>query len=276
MTFTGDSRSSRTPEQILASRKWRYLNSWWVMPPILSLGFLGWLGFLVAAIRTGKKYYWIFTGVYALALAVGITLITIDSEGVAGDLAILPILGCWLVPTIHAAAINRRYLTALAAASAAKSVWYAAPAYAPEASKTPVEAPFLGIDRNDFYSPNARGPAPQDPTNENSSSAGVPTGQGQALRPTSSIVRLNANTLTVEGLASLPGVSPALAHRIVAVRDARGGYRDIDDLTAAANLQPHELLRIRNHLTFDADAEIVEPRHSNPAQHGGTGRILDL
>ena len=46
-------------------------------------------------------------------------------------------------------------------------------------------------------------------------------------------------------------MSPALAQRIVTVRDARGGYRDIDDLASAANLQPHELIRLRNHLTFE-------------------------
>jgi DNA uptake protein ComE-like DNA-binding protein len=285
MTYTSDDPLPRTANQLLANKGWRRLNSWWILPPVLSFGFLGWLGFFVAAIRTGKKIYWIFTGVYALFLAVGITLIELDPNGLIGSLGVIPILGCWLAPTVHAAAVNRQYLTALASAKAAKGVWYAAPSHVPEASETLVEAPVLGVDETDFYSPDFRN-QPQDPATQvpatihasqpfqrhrdGASPTGSASGSG------GSFARIHANTATIDGLTGLPGVSPSLANRILVIRDARGGYRDIDDLASAANLQPHELIRIRNHLTFDEEAKLDEPRDNNSAQHPRAGRILDL
>ena len=63
MTYnSGSNARFRTPEETLANRQWRLLNSWWILPPVLSCGFLCWLGFLVAAIRTGKGKYWVFCG----------------------------------------------------------------------------------------------------------------------------------------------------------------------------------------------------------------------
>jgi hypothetical protein len=42
----------------------------------------------------------------------------------------------------------------------------------------------------------------------------------------------------------------ALADRIVAARQIKGGFRDLDDLVATAGLQPHELIKIRGKVIF--------------------------
>lgn len=100
-----------TAQARLANKRWRILNSWWILPPILSFGILGWLGFLTAAIRTRKRVYWIFTAIYA---ALTVILFALPSDGVwlyiSGSLLVV----AWIVPTVHAATLNRRYLRELA------------------------------------------------------------------------------------------------------------------------------------------------------------------
>ena len=290
MTYTSANPGPLTPQQKLADKKWRYINSWWIFPSLPSLGFLGWLGFMVAAIRTGQRKYWVFTGVYAALLGVAITMLSINPDGPMSDLAAIPRFGAWLGPTIHAAILNREYLTTLAA----KGEWYRAPVAQPNHSSETAPAPFLGVTQSDYYAPDTHTStppqtptyqAPMEPTpspeplpSQSSSSTGATATRRHSPNPTTAPGRLHANTATVDNLTGLPGVGPALAQRIVAVRDARGGYRDINDLAAAADLQPHELIRLRSHLTFDENTRTGQPQDGtrNPSQPGGTGRILDI
>jgi serine/threonine protein kinase len=110
----GSNPRVKTPEEKLASRRWRWLNSWWILPPILSLGFLSWLGFLVAGIRAGKPKYWIFCGIYATLFVLALVLVETSKGSLANDLSPIPIFAAWLGPTVHAAVVNREYLRALA------------------------------------------------------------------------------------------------------------------------------------------------------------------
>jgi len=280
MTNASTNPAPLTPGEKLASKRWRYTNSWWIFPPVLSFGFLGWLGFLVASIRTGKGMYWVFTAAYALAFALFITLIGLDPASVAYGLAFVPFVVSWLGPTIHAAIINRQYLTALAN----KGNWYeAAPTY-PGTGTLQQPPAFLGVSHDAYYAPTnppiasdqpAHAGLPQHPRPEAPQSAAPASAtyaqpiQVQAPHP------VDVQSATVEALAQLPGVGPSLAQRIVAIRDARGGYRNIDDLASAANLQPHELVRLRDQLTFNQD-DSSQAHRDNPTQHGGSGRILDI
>lgn len=106
----GSSARSRTPGDKLASRRWRWLNSWWILPPVLSLGFLSWLGFLVAAIRTGKAKYWIFFGIYASLTVLEVAMVEASKGSLVNTLSPIPIFAAWLAPTVHAAVVNRQYL----------------------------------------------------------------------------------------------------------------------------------------------------------------------
>lgn len=109
------SACSTTPQEKLASRRWRLLNSWWVLPPVLSFGVLGWLGFFVSAIRTGQTKYWMFSGLYAtLFLIFAVTVNTAPKDSLVSDLAAIPFCLAWLGPTVHAAIVNREYLRTLA------------------------------------------------------------------------------------------------------------------------------------------------------------------
>ncbi|MCV7260882.1 serine/threonine protein kinase [Mycobacterium shimoidei] len=110
----GTSARPTSPEDKLASRRWRLLNSWWILPPVLSLGFLSWLGFLVAAIRTGKRKYWIFSVIYSGMLVLAIAMVETSKGSLANTLSPIPIFAAWLWPTVHAAIVNREYLRTLA------------------------------------------------------------------------------------------------------------------------------------------------------------------
>jgi hypothetical protein len=83
---------------------------------------------------------------------------------------------------------------------------------------------------------------------------------------------VEANTASQRTLSRLPGVTPALARRWVDERGRRGGFRDIDDLAAALELQPHEIVRLRPRLSFAAPGS--GPKRRRPGR--GRGRVLDV
>ena len=112
-TYNSASRARpMAPEEKLASRQWRLLNSWWILPPVLSLGFLSWLGFLVAAIRTGRPKYWIFFGIYAILIVLAVAMVETSKGSLANDLSPIPIFAAWLGPTVHAAIVRLAFTCA--------------------------------------------------------------------------------------------------------------------------------------------------------------------
>jgi competence ComEA-like helix-hairpin-helix protein len=62
--------------------------------------------------------------------------------------------------------------------------------------------------------------------------------------------RLDVNRVDAVELARLPGVGPALADRIVALRDERGWIQGADGLLDVAGIGPATLERLRGHLEF--------------------------
>lgn len=105
-----ESRSVDLP----GTRSWRLLNSWWVLVPLLSLGYFGWLGFVIAAVRTRHRAYWFFAVGYAACLAIWFWSGTRPADSLPGRLVIVPFLASWIAPTVHALVGNRAYLRRLA------------------------------------------------------------------------------------------------------------------------------------------------------------------
>lgn len=258
MTYSSSSPPPMpAPEAKLADSKWRYVNSWWVLLPPLSFGFLSWLAFLIPAVRSGKWTFYLFSALYAGLLIASTVLNSVDREGVGGNLAVIILLvGCWLGATIHAVVVNRSFLRALAS----RQVWYDAPgaqqAFQPQVA--PVAPPVLGVSQSDYYAPTAPPPG----------WSATPTTPPPSTPP-SPDERVDVNAVSTETLTAIPGVSVELAQRIIGSREARGGFRDLDALVAAAQLQPHELVRLRDRLVFG-------PSPASGNQQSGTGRILDI
>ncbi|MGQ0623324.1 MAG: helix-hairpin-helix domain-containing protein [Sporichthyaceae bacterium] len=83
------------------------------------------------------------------------------------------------------------------------------------------------------------------------------------------VALVQANTAAAEDLAALRGVDADLAGRWIAVRDRRGGFADLDDLAAALELMPHQIVRLRPLLSFSDQGA--------PTRRRATGgrRVLD-
>lgn len=287
MTYTSGSspKPSATPEAKLANRNWRWLNSWWIFAPIIGCGFFGFIGFLVAAIRTGKRHYWIATATYAVLGALSMALIIIAGEDessptyVLGNIAVIPFLIAGIGPIIHAAIMNRDYLTTIAY----KGAWYAQP----QGPRTPQDQPtsFLGVSNSEYFAPGQPNtaptgsePTPAPPPYGTTSHHQAPPPPGTAQQPTPTpppapatpTAAVDINRATASDLVAGLNIDHEVAYQVIAARDARGGFQNLDDIAAATSLQPHQLVRFRNNVTFGATQE---NRHNPPS--GPAGRILD-
>lgn len=68
------------------------------------------------------------------------------------------------------------------------------------------------------------------------------TASGSAQRGSTPV---NINTATAEELQSLPRIGPAMAQRIIAWREAHGGFRSVDELDAVPGIGPSMLENLR-------------------------------
>jgi competence protein ComEA len=60
---------------------------------------------------------------------------------------------------------------------------------------------------------------------------------------------INLNTASAEQLDELDGVGPATARKILAWRQAHGGFRTVDDLAQVPGIGPKRLAALRPHVT---------------------------
>ena len=65
------------------------------------------------------------------------------------------------------------------------------------------------------------------------------------------VLVLHLNSATVEQLERLPGVGPALAKRIVAFRDKKGGFKRIEELLAVPGVSEKKWKAIREYLVLN-------------------------
>lgn len=260
MTFTSGSPHA-TPEAKLASARWRRANSWWVFIAPVTCGCLGFLGFLVAAIRTGKRKYWISTAFYAALSAVFVTVVTaMPEDSLMYDLSAIPLFASMILPAVHAAIWNKDYLTTIAY----KSAWhaqYAAPPQSLPAQQT--TQGFLGVSNAGYYAPGTVPPPPAPASVPPPAQQSIPT---PTERPSAMV---NINTASATELVAALGIDQKLADHVIRARHTRGGFRDLDDLAVGAGLQPHHLIRFRHRVTFS-----MPPQGHDPNTQ--TGRILDF
>ena len=78
---------------------------------------------------------------------------------------------------------------------------------------------------------------------------------------------VDVNTAPSAALLDLPALDRVTVERIVAAREERGGFHDLNDLTSAAALQPHQLVALQGRVSFS--------RFKRPGTQVH-GRILDL
>jgi len=76
-----------------------------------------------------------------------------------------------------------------------------------------------------------------------------PPAAGQTPPACTAATPLDLNSVTAEQLDTLPGIGPALAARIVAYRDERGPFAQVEQLSSVKGIGGRTLEKIRPCLT---------------------------
>lgn len=277
---------------------WRIVNSWWVLLPLLSVGLLTWVGFLVAAALTKRWHLWVATAIYSVMVA--IELATSSSSQSSWQSTVFDIcLGITMIGgTVHAALLNGDYLRRLDQRRQARQQQVlhhqyqqfhqpygygpqyhgqampagyppmqppAAPAPGtgqPPYGQVPTPMPTPGWLSSDTYYAPGQAPIPKPPHQAGSANPFEPPTDGRASG------QVDVNQCTAPQLIAT-GVQPPLAERIAESRQRRGGFSGLDDLVRTVGLQPHEMTSIADKVTFGP-----WQRPAAPPQPGG--RYLDL
>jgi len=220
---------------------WRVVHSLWLLFPILSLGCLSAAGFLYVGLRARRPSWWIPGIVYSVLtnICFWVTGET-SSEPLSTVLVSLLVFLIWPASIVHAVIINVSWLKW----RAGYQPWYRQPPQAAWVGQPPAAAPPLPPQMREV----------------------VPPQQQFYAAP----ARVDLNTATEQQFTTLPGITAERAARIVETRRARGGFIGVNDFAAAAGLEPHEFVAVRDRLTCSPP---VPPDDPAP---GPYGRIVDV
>lgn len=253
---------------------WRILNSLWLIVPIIGFGCVSGAPLIVLGALARRKSWWISGVVYTVVSTSAFAVFTVSTETTSteettytawSDISIIVLMVSWLACIVHSIVVNVLWLQ-----------WRAGYAPWPERVPPPVAGqsgswpstlpPGLLPPPGTYYPPAPTGTTPTPaPTPAPTAEAGAGTHAGAGERAPG---RLDLNTATVEQLAALPGLSRPAAERIVAEREARGGFQSLADLAGLGEVAPHELARIRDYVT-------CTPR-PHPGAPPRAGRVVDV
>lgn len=274
MSYTNSpSPQSDSSPAVLRDSSWRMRHSAWLLAPILGLGVFGCIGFIYIAARTRSRKLWTIAAIYcAISVVVSIGLTVAPSAGPLSTAVGVVLLALWVGGTIHGVILNREYLRWRATsrpwyASAYQGTMptYGAPLGPPQ--QTSAAQPPFGLNTQQYFAPAAApAPAPTVPA------PAVTRPPEPSPRSTAPSPKVDINTADAAALARIPGLDAQWAAHIVTVRTARNGFSSIEDFTAAVGIQPHHLVRVRDHLMCSP----VRPQPSPNLQPPTRGRIVDF
>lgn len=266
---------TRTQER-LSSTKWRMLNSSWVLTPVLSIGTFTCAAFLYAGSRMRSRPVLLAGVGYSIFTVFVFSVSATAPEGAdrtIDNVAFGLLLVVWIGGSLHALRVNRQFLV-WKAGRGPEAAWYLNHAdtpgpQAPQALGNAAARTGLAADQQALWSPvEAPGTGlPTTPARPSAISppAAVPAVPTDAPRQAAPVAGLDLNTASEDDLRGVPGVGPDLAKRILAERNARGGFRAVEELSEV--VPPHILVRIRDQVVVTAPS---------PGLLRRPGRIVDI
>ena len=271
---------------------WKLVNSLWIAPIIIGMGLFSLIGWLWAGILARSPRIWRIVTVWGVVVALSFISIALGEDKdsawktLGGTLFIISWFGSFAHALIIRGTVLREIVSRedeLARLRAlygthqvpSRSTTARAPVDDRLSQRIPSHDPLppeLEVDTSQYYeqSPPRAAWAPPSSTpaeSRPSSAPAVSTPAPPSAAIPSEPALVDVNTAPSEVLLALPALDQAAVERIVAAREERGGFHDLNDLTSAAALQPHQLVALQGRVSFSRF------RRPGTQVHG---RILDL
>lgn len=281
---------------------WKLVNSLWIAPIIIGMGLFSLIGWLWAGILARSPKVWRIVTVWGVVVALSFISIALGDDKdsawktLGGTLFIISWFGSFAHALIIRGTVLREIVSRedeLARLRAlygthqvpSRSTTARAPVDDRLSQRIPSHDPLppeLEVDTSQYYeqspphtawappsaatrSPSA--PPASIPAESRSSSAPAASAPAPSSAIPSEPALVDVNTAPSAVLLALPALDQAAVERIVAAREERGGFHDLNDLTSAAALQPHQLVALQDRVSFSRF------RRPGTQVHG---RILDL
>lgn len=281
---------------------WKLVNSLWIAPIVVGMGIFSLLGWLWAGILAKSPKVWRAVILWGVVVALSFLSIALgeDKDSAWNALGGALFIISWFGSFAHALIIRGTVLREIAsreeelARLRALYGTHRVPSRSTTA-RAPVDdrlsrrlssrdplPPELEVDMSQYYeqSPprtawapavatrSSSAPPSSTPAESRSSSApAASTPAPPSAASPSEPALVDVNTAPSTALLGLPALDRVTVERIVAAREERGGFHDLNDLTSAAALQPHQLVALQGRVSFSRF------RRPGTQVHG---RILDL
>lgn len=271
---------------------WKLVNSLWIAPIIIGMGLFSLIGWLWAGILARSPRIWRIVAVWGVVVALSFISIALGDDKdsawktLGGTLFIISWFGSFAHALIIRGTVLREIVSRedeLARLRAlygthqvpSRSTTARAPVDDRLSQRIPSHDPLppeLEVDTSQYYeqsppraawAPPSSAPAESRPSSAPAVSTPAPPSAAIPSEP----ALVDVNTAPSAVLLALPALDQAAVERIVAAREERGGFHDLNDLTSAAALQPHQLVALQDRVSFSRF------RRPGTQVHG---RILDL
>lgn len=281
---------------------WKLVNSLWIAPIIIGMGLFSLIGWLWAGILARSPRIWRIVTVWGVVVALSFISIALGEDKdsawktLGGTLFIISWFGSFAHALIIRGTVLREIVSRedeLARLRAlygthqvpSRSTTARAPVDDRLSQRIPSHDPLppeLEVDTSQYYEQSPPRTAWAPPSAATRSPYGPPASTPAESRPSSAPAAstpapssaipsepalVDVNTAPSAVLLALPALDRAAVERIVAAREERGGFHDLNDLTSAAALQPHQLVALQDRVSFSRF------RRPGTQVHG---RILDL
>lgn len=267
---------------------WKLVNSLWIAPIIIGMGLFSLIGWLWAGILARSPKVWRIVTVWGVVVALSFISIALGDDKdsawktLGGTLFIISWFGSFAHALIIRGTVLREIVSRedeLARLRAlygthqvpSRSTTARAPVDDRLSQRIPSHDPLppeLEVDTSQYYEqpPPRTAWAPPSAATRSPSAPPASTPAPSSAIPSEPAL-VDVNTAPSAVLLALPALDQAAVERIVAAREERGGFHDLNDLTSAAALQPHQLVALQDRVSFSRF------RRPGTQVHG---RILDL